>query len=574
MKTRRQVRQDKQTEDRQGNEISDDSDTTEGDDSTSETESEDILRNWNQDLNETKHRSYRLAEWNGTRNTRSSGAQLILSLALFVNMATKRKAVIQDTEILAIFIDSSTQNDQFVCDSESSDSEFVADCRFEFCVKGDSDSGLSGTWQEDDVEMTPYRRVLLFQADKLDSVIDRIKTFVAQKSIVIAQSPDPGFILSELIRKECETRIAYYYTSVLAYVVLTDSSQLTSDSQHLGHICWGGIRPVLGASLQCPNDGQHFLDSGRRFFFLLVLSLKCNELVVVLLTDFASIDDAVHIMDIGEVVISAIAQAKSSTTEDDNKDAALEDLDYWELIFSIFYLNNLYSSITKLNLASVQLQEPYIARFLLPVKPFECSVQGLKSSFLFFSASSKHVFHLLLTCSLSAIELAGVALGRGMCDELGVSPLNDAASARVRPQLLFMLDITKCGNSGNLMKFSDFSLIKQIPRQFPVLQVAEHPDEEVNTLKRLDYNCRQGTNLPFLYHRQEHCAVLLVLAKAFFTSALHLCQKNSERYYVNPLDVIRGTPQGGILPGPPDEEHPTGRKPPVPSELGQSPRGQ
>nr|CAD7393957.1 unnamed protein product [Timema cristinae] len=59
-------------------------------------------------------------------------------------------------------------------------SKEVADCWFEFCVKGDSDSGLSGTWQEDDVEMTPYRRVLLFQADKIDSVIDRIKTFVGQ----------------------------------------------------------------------------------------------------------------------------------------------------------------------------------------------------------------------------------------------------------------------------------------------------------------------------------------------------------------------------------------------------------
>nr|CAD7446620.1 unnamed protein product [Timema bartmani] len=50
---------------------------------------------------------------------------VVLSLALFVNMATKRKAVIQDTEILAIFIDSSTQSDQFVCHSESTDSEFV-----------------------------------------------------------------------------------------------------------------------------------------------------------------------------------------------------------------------------------------------------------------------------------------------------------------------------------------------------------------------------------------------------------------------------------------------------------------
>nr|CAD7442911.1 unnamed protein product [Timema bartmani] len=54
--------------------------------------------------------------------------------ALFVNMATKRKAMIQDTEILAIFIESSTQSDQFVCDSESSDSEFVP-AHFEFTVQ-------------------------------------------------------------------------------------------------------------------------------------------------------------------------------------------------------------------------------------------------------------------------------------------------------------------------------------------------------------------------------------------------------------------------------------------------------
>nr|CAD7459738.1 unnamed protein product [Timema tahoe] len=40
-------------------------------------------------------------------------------------MATKRKAVIQDTEILAIFIDSSSESDQFVSDYKSSDSELV-----------------------------------------------------------------------------------------------------------------------------------------------------------------------------------------------------------------------------------------------------------------------------------------------------------------------------------------------------------------------------------------------------------------------------------------------------------------
>ncbi|XP_063228591.1 protein BCCIP homolog [Bacillus rossius redtenbacheri] len=56
----------------------------------------------------------------------------------------------------------------------------VADCKFEFCVKGESDTGLGGQWQEDDVAMTPYRRVLLFQADKLESAITRIKAFLGQ----------------------------------------------------------------------------------------------------------------------------------------------------------------------------------------------------------------------------------------------------------------------------------------------------------------------------------------------------------------------------------------------------------
>jgi len=56
-----------------------------------------------------------------------------------------------------------------------------ADCQFEFCVKDDADSGLSGCWMEDDVEMSPYRRVLLLQANKLDPLIERIKTFLTQQ---------------------------------------------------------------------------------------------------------------------------------------------------------------------------------------------------------------------------------------------------------------------------------------------------------------------------------------------------------------------------------------------------------
>lgn len=50
-----------------------------------------------------------------------------------------------------------------------------ADCGFEFSVEKDSDSGLVGTWAEDDDEMTPYRKVLLFESSKLQTIIDKIK---------------------------------------------------------------------------------------------------------------------------------------------------------------------------------------------------------------------------------------------------------------------------------------------------------------------------------------------------------------------------------------------------------------
>ncbi|XP_078048863.1 protein BCCIP homolog isoform X1 [Augochlora pura] len=50
---------------------------------------------------------------------------------------------------------------------------------FEFSVEKDSDSGLSGTWAETDNEMIPYRRVLLFEASKLQQIIDKIKVHVS-----------------------------------------------------------------------------------------------------------------------------------------------------------------------------------------------------------------------------------------------------------------------------------------------------------------------------------------------------------------------------------------------------------
>ena len=47
---------------------------------------------------------------------------------------------------------------------------------FEFSVETESDNGLSGNWKEDDYEMVPYRRVLLFESSKLQQIIDKIKS--------------------------------------------------------------------------------------------------------------------------------------------------------------------------------------------------------------------------------------------------------------------------------------------------------------------------------------------------------------------------------------------------------------
>ncbi|KAL0109710.1 hypothetical protein PUN28_014619 [Cardiocondyla obscurior] len=46
---------------------------------------------------------------------------------------------------------------------------------FEFSVEEEADSGLSGKWTETDDEMIPYRRVLLFEASKLQLVFDKIQ---------------------------------------------------------------------------------------------------------------------------------------------------------------------------------------------------------------------------------------------------------------------------------------------------------------------------------------------------------------------------------------------------------------
>lgn len=54
-----------------------------------------------------------------------------------------------------------------------------AEWSFEFSVEKDSDNALGGSWTETDCEMTPYKRVLIFKADKLSPIINKIKNHVS-----------------------------------------------------------------------------------------------------------------------------------------------------------------------------------------------------------------------------------------------------------------------------------------------------------------------------------------------------------------------------------------------------------
>lgn len=56
----------------------------------------------------------------------------------------------------------------------------AAEMSFEFSVKNETDSGLSGNWLEDDISMIPYRRVILLPADKLEPLVQRINEFISQ----------------------------------------------------------------------------------------------------------------------------------------------------------------------------------------------------------------------------------------------------------------------------------------------------------------------------------------------------------------------------------------------------------
>lgn len=51
-----------------------------------------------------------------------------------------------------------------------------AEYKFEFCVENEKGPALAGSWDEGDSDMIPYRRVLLFPTERLDSIINKIQT--------------------------------------------------------------------------------------------------------------------------------------------------------------------------------------------------------------------------------------------------------------------------------------------------------------------------------------------------------------------------------------------------------------
>lgn len=52
-------------------------------------------------------------------------------------------------------------------------------CTFEFPVDKDIKRSVGGSWAADDDEMIPWRRVMIFEASKLQPTIEKIKEYIA-----------------------------------------------------------------------------------------------------------------------------------------------------------------------------------------------------------------------------------------------------------------------------------------------------------------------------------------------------------------------------------------------------------
>ena len=49
----------------------------------------------------------------------------------------------------------------------------------EFSVRNETDSAVSGTWDEDDEQFDPKRRIILFPFEKWSEVVSTVKSFLS-----------------------------------------------------------------------------------------------------------------------------------------------------------------------------------------------------------------------------------------------------------------------------------------------------------------------------------------------------------------------------------------------------------
>lgn len=56
----------------------------------------------------------------------------------------------------------------------------MAETLVEFSVKGESDCAVAGSWDEDDEQYDPKRRIVLFEASKLPEILVKVKEFISE----------------------------------------------------------------------------------------------------------------------------------------------------------------------------------------------------------------------------------------------------------------------------------------------------------------------------------------------------------------------------------------------------------
>ncbi|XP_057668893.1 protein BCCIP homolog [Diorhabda carinulata] len=70
------------------------------------------------------------------------------------------------------------KDEEFFTNEEEEIFSKEADLTFDFCVANESDVGLGGKWLANDQQVIPYRRIVIFKADKLKNIVAKISTFV------------------------------------------------------------------------------------------------------------------------------------------------------------------------------------------------------------------------------------------------------------------------------------------------------------------------------------------------------------------------------------------------------------